>query len=148
MQEKRVFCTSAYLRNQTRVTSLPPSLRLVCRFLLHHSLYASLIQSVGFNVESVQYKRVTFTCFDIGMGDWATSRRYAHREFYPSCVGCIFMLDSHAEDWFPDVREHLIRLFDHGEFGLPAGVPVVVLANKQDLQVSSGTCWLKLNVVH
>ena len=58
------------------------------------------------------------------------------------------MLDSHAEDWLPDVREHLIRLFDHGEFGLPAGVPVVVLANKQDLQVSSGTCWLKLNVVH
>ena len=86
------------------------------------------IPTVGFNVETVQPTRnVSFTVWDIGGQD---QLRHLWRHYFIGCEGLVFVVDSIDAERFPKAREELAWILDSEEM---KDVPLVVLANKQDL---------------
>lgn len=86
------------------------------------------IPTVGFNVETVQPTRnVSFTVWDIGGQD---QLRHLWRHYFIGCEGLVFVVDSIDSERFPKARDELAWILDSEEM---KEVPLVVLANKQDL---------------
>ncbi|KAJ3073965.1 hypothetical protein HK102_005902 [Quaeritorhiza haematococci] len=88
------------------------------------------IPTIGFNVETVQYKNINFTIWDVGGQERI---RALWRHYYNEANGLIFMFDSNdiCPGRITEAREELDNLMNR-EPEL-AGIPVLVLANKQDL---------------
>merc|ERR1711937_501147 len=85
------------------------------------------IPTIGFNVETVEYKNVNFTVWDIGGQD---KIRKLWRYYYENTQGLIFVIDSNDRDRIEDAREELTRILSEDEM---RDVAVLVFANKQDL---------------
>ncbi|XP_054850588.1 ADP-ribosylation factor 6-like [Eublepharis macularius] len=86
------------------------------------------IPTVGFNVETVQpINNVTFTMWDIG-GQDRIRALWSH--YHANADGLVFMVDSVDSSRFAEARYELEALLDSS---LLQGVPLVLLANKQDL---------------
>lgn len=86
------------------------------------------IPTVGFNVETVQpINNVTFTMWDVGGQDRI---RTLWRHYYTNTDGLLFVVDSVDSSRFAEARSELESLLDAN---LLQGVPLVLLANKQDL---------------
>jgi len=87
------------------------------------------IPTVGFNVESVQYKNLNFTLWDVG---GQSKLRPLWRHYYTGTQALIFVVDSNDTD--PDridlAKEELHHLLDNDEM---KNAVVLVFANKQDL---------------
>jgi ADP-ribosylation factor 1/2 len=90
------------------------------------------IPTIGFNVETVEYKKVSFTVWDIGGQD---KIRPLWRHYYQNTQGIIFVVDSNDTERIPDAHEELHKML--AEDGLRDAV-VLVLANKQDLPCALG----------
>merc|ERR1712154_434061 len=65
------------------------------------------IPTVGFNVETVEYKNISFTVWDIGGQD---KIRKLWRHYYLGTAGVIFIIDSNDRDRIEDAREELWNL--------------------------------------
>ena len=88
----------------------------------------STIPTIGFNVESVQpVKHVSFTVWDVGAQE---KIRPLWRHYFQGCEGLIYVVDSMDSERFAEAQEELSRILEADEM---IGVPLVVLANKQDL---------------
>merc|ERR1711877_95873 len=85
------------------------------------------IPTIGFNVESVEYKNINFTVWDIGGQD---KIRKLWRYYYNNTQGLIFVIDSSDRDRIEDAREELTRMMKEDEMHDAA---LLVFANKQDL---------------
>merc|ERR1712228_885883 len=85
------------------------------------------IPTIGFNVETVEYKNIRFTVWDIGGQD---KIRKLWRYYYENTQGLIFVVDSSDRDRVEDAREELIKMLNDDEMRDAA---VLVFANKQDL---------------
>ena len=92
---------------------------------------------LGFNVETVQYKNISFTVFDMGGRERAVR---LWRMCYPNTQGIIFVIDSNDKErmgqygteagYFDDdtAKENLHDMFKEE---LLKDVPMLILANKQ-----------------
>lgn len=85
------------------------------------------IPTIGFNVETLDFKNFHLTVWDIGGQD---KLRYLWRHYFTGSGGIIFVVDSADRTRAPVAREELHKLFTEAEL---VGVPLLVLANKQDL---------------
>ncbi|KAL5009268.1 hypothetical protein ScPMuIL_014849 [Solemya velum] len=86
------------------------------------------IPTIGFNVETVSPgKGITFTVWDVG-GQHKIRQLWKH--YYQNVDGLIYVVDSSDRERMEESREELFGVLDNVEM---RGVPVVVLANKQDL---------------
>jgi ADP-ribosylation factor protein 1 len=85
------------------------------------------IPTIGFNVENVQYKNISFTVFDVGGQD---KIRSLWRHYYQGTDGLIFVVDSNDEDRFELAARELHGLLSCDEM---RDAKVLVFANKQDL---------------
>ena len=86
------------------------------------------IPTLGFNVEEVSpVKNITFTVWDVGGQD---KIRPLWRHYYQGTEGLLYVVDSADRERYYEAKEELWAILDSPEM---AGVPVVVLANKQDL---------------
>lgn len=86
------------------------------------------IPTIGFNVETVQpVKNVSFTVWDVGGQD---KIRPLWRHYFVGCEGLIYVVDSADKSRFKEAKGELDWILDSDEMN---GVPVVILANKQDL---------------
>ncbi|XP_069810133.1 uncharacterized protein [Dendropsophus ebraccatus] len=86
------------------------------------------IPTIGFNVETLTpVGNTIFTLWDIGGGDKISELWHV---YYENTDGVIFVVDSADSERIPEVREKLNTLLDDETL---KGVPVMVLANKQDL---------------
>ena len=85
------------------------------------------IPTVGFNVETVEYKNITFTVWDVG---GQSKIRPLWRHYYQGTNGLIFVVDSSDRDRVEDAREELAGLLSADEM---RDAVVLVFANKQDL---------------
>merc|ERR1712032_561726 len=85
------------------------------------------IPTVGFNVETVQYKNINFTVWDIGGQD---KIRKLWRYYYQGTQGLIFVVDSSDRDRVEDAREELSKMLSDDEM---RDAVLLVFANKQDL---------------
>merc|ERR1712139_109955 len=89
--------------------------------------------TIGFNVETVEYKNISFTVWDIGGQD---KIRKLWRYYYQGTDGAIFIVDSSDRDRIEDAREELCRMLDDDEMRNAA---LLVFANKQDLRGAMDT---------
>jgi len=92
------------------------------------------IPTIGFNVETVEYKKCRFTVWDVGGQD---KIRPLWRHYYQNAQGLIFVVDSadrdridSNKDYEHSAKEELHRLLAEEELKDAA---LLVFANKQDL---------------
>ena len=86
------------------------------------------IPTIGFNVETVQpVKNVSFTVWDVGGQD---KIRPLWRHYFVGCEGLIYVVDSSDRSRFAEAQNELDWILESDEM---TGVPLVILANKQDL---------------
>lgn len=91
------------------------------------------IPTIGFNVESVSYKNIDFTVWDVGGQD---KIRPLWRHYFQNTHGVIFVVDSNDQDRFPEAREELRKMVAEEEL---RDAVVLVFANKQDLPNAAST---------
>jgi len=92
------------------------------------------IPTIGFNVETVEYKNISFTVWDVGGQD---KIRPLWRHYYQNTQGVIFVVDSNDRDRIDDskdyehsAKEELNRMLAEDEI---RDAVLLVFANKQDL---------------
>ncbi|CAE8734960.1 unnamed protein product, partial [Polarella glacialis] len=85
------------------------------------------IPTIGFNVETVEYKNISFTVWDVGGQD---KIRPLWRHYYQGTQGLIFVVDSNDRDRVEDAREELNKMLNEDEM---REAILLVFANKQDL---------------
>ena len=97
--------------------------------------------SVGFNVETLEYKKLKFTVWDVGGQDkirplWRhyfnnTNGTILHPNFIP--VALIFVVDSCDRERVPEAKQELMRILSSDEL---KDTILLVYANKSDLPES------------
>jgi len=85
------------------------------------------IPTIGFNVETVEYKNISFTVWDVGGQD---KIRPLWRHYYQNTQGLIFVVDSNDRDRAEDAKDELNKMLNEDEMRDAA---LLVFANKQDL---------------
>uniref|UniRef100_A0A6N2LLQ3 ADP-ribosylation factor n=1 Tax=Salix viminalis TaxID=40686 RepID=A0A6N2LLQ3_SALVM len=85
------------------------------------------IPTIGFNVETVEYKNISFTVWDVGGQD---KIRPLWRFYFQNTQGLIFVVDSNDRDRVVEARDELHRMLNEDEL---RDAVLLVLANKQDL---------------
>ncbi|KAK9687097.1 ADP-ribosylation factor family [Popillia japonica] len=85
------------------------------------------IPTIGFNVETVEYKNISFTVWDVG---GQNKIRPLWRHYFENTNGIIFVVDSSDRDRIVEARKELHNIFEENEL---KNVMLLVLANKQDL---------------
>jgi len=115
------------------------------------------IPTIGFNVETVEYKNISFTVWDVGgqdkvihKGDYVRSSvlplrepwcrdktnynfkqiRPLWRHYFQNTQGLIFVVDSNDRDRVSEARDELHRMLNEDEL---RDAVLLVFANKQDL---------------
>merc|ERR1712176_1594333 len=91
------------------------------------------IPTIGFNVETVQHKKLSLTVWDVGGKD---KIRPIWRHYYQNTSGLIFMVDSNDRDRLDEARDEMHRMLNEDEL---KDAPLLVLANKQDLPNAMST---------
>ena len=87
--------------------------------------------TVGYNKETIEHGNVNFTAWDVGVGD--KTRRYYQsllRHYYQSTKAVVFVFDSHDRERYREAVDVLQKTISDEEL---RDVPIVILANKQDL---------------
>lgn len=77
--------------------------------------------------EMTPLEGVAFKVWDLGGND--TCRKDVWHFFYPHVEGLMYIVDSNDKERIEESRKELFRVLGSAEM---AGVPVVVVANKQD----------------
>lgn len=85
------------------------------------------IPTIGFNVETVKYKNISFTVWDIGGQD---KIRPLWRHYYPNTQGVIFVVDSADQDRLKEAADELHKMAADPAL---AYASVLIMANKMDL---------------
>jgi len=83
------------------------------------------IPTIGFNVETVEYKNINFTVWDVGGQD---KIRLLWRYYYMNTQALIFVVDCNDRDRIAEAREELRRMLHDEELKDAA---LLVFANKQ-----------------
>ncbi|KIM67882.1 hypothetical protein SCLCIDRAFT_13954 [Scleroderma citrinum Foug A] len=88
----------------------------------------STIPTIGFNVETVQYKNIKFQVWDLG---GQSSIRPYWRCYFPNTSGIIYVIDSSDHARLSTSRSELLTMLSEDEL---SGVPLLVFCNKQDVE--------------
>uniref|UniRef100_A0A452ZDS1 ADP-ribosylation factor n=1 Tax=Aegilops tauschii subsp. strangulata TaxID=200361 RepID=A0A452ZDS1_AEGTS len=86
-----------------------------------------VITDQGFNVETVEYKNISFTVWDVGGQD---KIRPLWRHYFQNTQGLIFVVDSNDRERVVEARDELHRMLNEDEL---RDAVLLVFANKQDL---------------
>ncbi|CAF0786894.1 unnamed protein product [Didymodactylos carnosus] len=85
------------------------------------------IPTIGFNVETVEYKNISFTVWDVGGQD---KIRPLWRHYFQNTQGLIFVVDSNDRERVGEARDELQRMIAEDEL---REAVLLIFANKQDL---------------
>ena len=72
----------------------------------------SSVPTIGFNVETVKYKNISFTVWDIGGQD---KIRNLWRVYFPGSQGIIFVIDSSDKERLDQAKTELQRLLNEDQ---------------------------------
>ena len=79
----------------------------------------------GFNVETVEYKNISFTVWDVGGQD---KIRPLWRHYFQNTQGLIFVIDSNDRERVGEARDELHRMLQEDEL---RDAVLLIFANKQ-----------------
>lgn len=85
------------------------------------------IPTIGFNVESFEYKNISFNAWDIG-GQWRLRSLWQH--YFDGAQCLIYVVDSADRDRIDENAEQLKKLMDDEEL---KDCSLMIYANKQDV---------------
>ena len=85
------------------------------------------IPTIGFNVEEVEYKNISFTVWDVGGQD---KIRPLWRHYYENTEGVIFVVDSNDRERIGNAKAELDRMLSEEAL---RDACLLVFSNKQDL---------------
>ncbi|KAG8181181.1 hypothetical protein JTE90_010953 [Oedothorax gibbosus] len=85
------------------------------------------IPTIGFNVETVEYKNICFTVWDVGGQD---KIRPLWRHYFQNTQGLIFVVDSNDKDRIAEAQDELSKMLKEDEL---SEAVLLIFANKQDL---------------
>jgi len=85
------------------------------------------IPTIGFNVETVDYKNISFTVWDVGGQD---KIRPLWRHYFTNTQGLIFVVDSNDRERISEAAGELNKMANEDEL---KDATILVFANKQDL---------------
>jgi ADP-ribosylation factor protein 1 len=85
------------------------------------------IPTIGFNVETVEYKNISFTVWDVGGQD---KIRPLWKYYFQNTQGLIFVVDSNDRDRVFEAKDELHRILNEDDL---RDAVLLVFANKQDL---------------
>nr|GEU51476.1 microtubule-associated protein RP/EB family member 1C-like [Tanacetum cinerariifolium] len=85
------------------------------------------IPTIGFNVETLEYKDVSLTVWDVGGQD---KIRPLWRHYFQNTQGLIYVIDSNDRDRITEARDELHRMLSEDAL---REATILVFANKQDL---------------
>jgi small GTP-binding protein len=88
------------------------------------------IPTIGFNVETLDYKGLNFTVWDVGGQD---KIRILWKHYYLGTDGLIFVVDSNDRDRIDEAAEELRKMLNEPEL---KDVILLIMANKQDINGS------------
>jgi len=107
------------------VTTIPTIGNVVPCFALLEPPPPTPTQCTGFNVETVEYKNISFTVWDVGGQD---KIRPLWRHYFQNTQGIIFVVDSNDRDRIGEARDELQRMLNEDEL---REALLLVFANKQ-----------------
>lgn len=103
------------------------------------------IPTIGFNVETVEYKNISFTVWDVG---GQNRIRKLWRHYFANTDGIIFVIDSNDRERAIEAEEELRNMLQEDDL---RNSVLLIFANKQDLPNAMSTAEitdvLKLNSV-
>lgn len=85
------------------------------------------IPTIGFNVETVEYKNICFTVWDVGGQD---KIRPLWRHYFQNTQGLIFVVDSNDRERICEAQDELQKMLSEDEL---RDAVLLLFANKQDL---------------
>lgn len=85
------------------------------------------VPTIGFNVETIEFKNISFTVWDVGGQD---KIRPLWRHYFQNTQGLIFVVDSNDRDRISESKEELMRMLSEDEL---RNAVLLIFANKQDL---------------
>merc|ERR1711879_630744 len=109
------------------MVGLDPAGKTTILYKLKLGEVVTTIPTIGFNVETVEYKNISFTVWDVGGQDII---RPLWRHYYSGTQGLIFVVDSNDRDRVEDAREELMKMLSED---MMRDAILLVFANKQDL---------------
>jgi len=89
------------------------------------------VPTIGFNVETVQFRKMNFNVLDVGSRNSKIQRLV--RRYFEDAQGLVFVVDSTDRARMQIVKEELAEILAKNSM---RNTPVLVLANKQDLPES------------
>lgn len=89
------------------------------------------VPTVGFNVETVEFKNCKFNVWDVGGQD---KIRGMWKHYYQNTEGLIYVIDSSDKDRLHIAKEELHKMLAEDEL---KDTVLLVFANKQDIKVMS-----------
>nr|XP_054759549.1 uncharacterized protein LOC129265594 [Lytechinus pictus] len=108
--------------------------KTTCLYKLKLNETVTTIPTIGFNVETVTpVPGLSFTVWDVGGQE---KIRALWRHYYYGTHGVIFVVDSQDRERFAEARGELLAILQAQE--MTGNVPVLILANKQDLPGAHG----------
>lgn len=123
--------TILYKLKLGEIVTTIPTIGSSCTTIDHLSMAAQTDKTcIGFNVETVEYKNIQFTVWDVGGQD---KIRPLWRHYFQNTQGIIFVVDSNDRDRVVEAREELQRMLNEDEL---RDALLLVFANKQDLPVN------------
>merc|ERR1712003_573053 len=96
-------------------------------YKLKLSEIVTTIPTIGFNVETVEYKNISFTVWDVGGQD---KIRPLWRHYYQNTQGLIYVVDSSDKERVQESHDELHKMLNEDEL---RDAILLVFANKQDL---------------
>uniref|UniRef100_A0A6A7GAR2 ADP-ribosylation factor 6 n=1 Tax=Hirondellea gigas TaxID=1518452 RepID=A0A6A7GAR2_9CRUS len=94
---------------------------------LKHGKATNTVPTIGFNVETIKYKKIEMNIWDVGGQD---RLRPLWRHYYSGTSGVVFVIDSSDKSRMDKARDELHLLMHEEELERAC---VLALANKQDL---------------
>ncbi len=96
-------------------------------YKLHLGEVVTTVPTIGFNVESLEYKKARFTVWDVGGQD---KIRQLWSYYFQGTKGLIFVVDSADHERLQEAADELARILGSDEL---RDASLLVFANKQDL---------------
>jgi len=88
--------------------------------------------TIGFNVAKVEIDKIAATIWDLG---GQTTLRTIWKNYFPEVEGILYVVDSCDRDRFLEANDELDNVLAHPD--MRKCVPLLILANKQDLPQAS-----------
>merc|ERR1712093_432806 len=102
-------CFNKRMEQRVLIVGLDAAGKTTTLYKLKLGEVVTTIPTIGFNVETVEYKNISFTAWDVGGQD---KIRPLWRHYYQNTQGLIFVVDSNDRERVVEAREELQRMLN------------------------------------